>query len=66
MVEEITDQTFSFPSDELSRMLSPKTPKRDIEAAGKLLRLDQYDCITDTQPFQAALDDAVGALAGYP
>ena len=59
MVEEIADQTFSFPPDGLARMLSPKTPKRGIEAAGKLLPLAQYDCLVDGQPFLAALDDVV-------
>ena len=65
METEIANQTYSFPSLELARMLSPKTPKRGVKAAGKLLRLHQYDCVVDELPFQAALDDAVGRLSTF-
>jgi len=53
---------FSFPSLELARALSPKTPKHGTEAAGELLSLYKYDCIVDGQPFQDALDDIVAQL----
>jgi len=65
MMREISNQTFSFPSIELARALSPKTPKRGIEAAGKLLPLDQYDCTVDEQRFRDALDDVVAQLGTF-
>ena len=65
MMKEIVNQTFSFPSDELARMLSPKTPKRGIETAGKLLPLSQYDCIVDGQPFHASLDEVVARFGTF-
>jgi len=65
METEIANQTYSFPSLELARMLSPKTPKYDIEAPGNLLQLHQYDCVVDELPFQTALDDAVRQLRTF-
>ena len=65
MIEEIANQTFSFPSEELARMLSPKKPKHGIETAGKLLSLDQYDCTVDGEPFQAALKDVVARFRTF-
>jgi len=67
MEEEIANQTFSFSSLELARMLSPKEPKPKpgIEAPGELLRLYQYDCIVDSQPFQKALNDVVARLGTF-
>ena len=65
MEKEIADQTFEFPSLELARILSPKTPKHGIDAAGKLLELHQYDCDVDSQPFQDALHDVVARLEPF-
>ena len=65
MEVEIADRTYSFPPLEFARMLSPKTPKRGIEAAGELLRLQQYDCTVDEPHFQTALDDAVKPLRTF-
>ena len=59
---EIANQTFSFPSLELARMLSPKSPKSGVETAGKLVPLHQHDCMVDGQPFQEALNEAVARL----
>jgi len=56
MEDEIAKQTFSPPlPNELAHMLSPKTLKSNVEAAGKLLELDDYPRIMDEPPFQAAL-----------
>ena len=65
MEKEIGEHTFSFPPYNLAQILSPKTPKRGIDATGKLLALDQYDCIVDEQPFQSALDDVVTRLGPF-
>jgi len=65
MEDEIANQTFSFPPNELARMLSPKTPKPDIKAAGELLELDNYLCIVDEPPFLAALDDVVAQFRTF-
>jgi len=62
IVEEIWDQTFSFPSLELARVLSPKCPKPGVEAAGKLVPLSQHDCMVDGRLFKEALDDVVARL----
>jgi hypothetical protein len=62
---EIADQTFHFPSQSLSRMLSPKTPKPHVEGVGGLLRLDDYDCTVDGKPFLTALDDVVMRLKTF-
>ena len=65
MEEKIADQTHWFPSTKLSRVLSPKTPKPGAEAAGELLRLDDYDCVVDNQPFQEALNDVVARIETF-
>jgi len=66
MEDEITNRAFGFPPPpELARMLSPKTPKRGIEVAGELLRLHDYNCIVDRQPFLAALDDVVAQFRTF-
>jgi len=65
MEAEIADQTFSFPSLELARMLSPKSPKPGVETAGELRLLHQYNCTVDKKPFQDALDDAVKQLRTF-
>jgi hypothetical protein len=43
-------------------MLSPKKPKPGVEAAGKLLLLDQYDFAVDKPAIQDALNDVVARL----
>ena len=40
-------------------MLSPKTPKHCLEAAGELLLLGQHGCMVDELAFQDALNDVV-------
>jgi len=59
---ELADHTWQFPSLEVARMLSPKTPKAGVEAAGALLPLDQYDCVADGPVFQDTLNDVVSRL----
>ena len=59
---ELADHTWQFPSLEVARMLSPKTPKAGVAAAGGLLSLDQYDCVADGPVFQDALNDVVTRL----
>jgi len=67
MEEEITNQTFNFPSLGLARVLSPKEPrpKPDIGAPRELFLLHEYDCIVDSQPFQNALNDVVARLGTF-
>jgi len=65
MEKEIWNQTFSFPPKELARMLSPKTPKPDTDAVGKLLQLDNYECTVEGQPFLDALDDVVARIETF-
>ena len=62
MQEEIANQIFSYPSEELARMLSPKKLKPGSETPGNLPRLDQYQCDVDGQPFRDALDTVVTKL----
>lgn len=62
MEKEIWNQTFSFPPQELARMLSPKIPKPDTDTAGKLLQLDDCKCTVDEQPFLHALNDVVARI----
>jgi len=62
MEDEIGDQTFSIPSLELARILSPRTPKPGVEPSKDLLSLDQYNCTVDGQPFQHALDKVASKL----
>ena len=59
---EVENHTWQFPPLDVARMLSPETPKPGLEAAGKLLQLDQYDCTVDGPAFQNALDDVVTRL----
>ena len=54
-----------FPSKELARMLSPKTPRLDADAAGELFQLDHYECTVGTQPFLDALDDVVTRIKAF-
>ena len=61
-VYEIANHTWQFPSFEVARMLSPKTPKAGFEAAKELLPLDQYDCVVDEPAFQNALEEVVARL----
>jgi len=50
------------PPEELARMLSPKTPTPDTDAVGKLLRLNNYECIVEKRPFLDALNDVVARI----
>lgn len=59
---ELANHTWQFSSLEVARMLSPKRPKPGVEAAGEILRLDQYACVVDGLVFQNALDDVVTQL----
>ena len=59
---EIANQTFIFPSLELARMFSPKSPKLGVEATGRLVPLHQHDCMVDGQLFQEALNQVVTRL----
>jgi hypothetical protein len=61
-VYEIANHTWQFPSLEVARMLSPKTPKPGFEAAEELLPLDRYDCVADGPAFQNALEEVVARL----
>jgi hypothetical protein len=47
-------------------MLSPKKPKPDIEAVGKLLLLDEYECVADGLVFQDTLNDVVTRFDNKP
>ena len=62
MEEEIANQTFSYPSDKLARMLSPKKLRPGPETPGNLPCLDQYKCDVDSQPFCDALNIVVTQL----
>lgn len=61
-LRKIADQTFSFPSHEFARMLSPKSPNSGVESAEKLVPLHQHDCMVDGQLFREALNEAVARL----
>ena len=65
MGKEIWNQTFRFPPKELARMLSPKTPRLDTDAVGKLLQSDGYECTVEKQPFLDALDDVVARIETF-
>ena len=56
MQKEIGSQIFHFSSTELSHILSPKKPKPNVDASGKLLRIGDYDCDVDKAIFIRALD----------
>ena len=62
VIRNLGSHTWQFPPLEVARMLSPKKPKPHVEAAGKILLLDQYDCVVDTSAFQNALDYAATHL----
>src|SRR5258708_23606666 len=59
MKDEIGNQVFSFPSVELARILSPKTPKSGVNTSGQLLHINDYDCEVDKERFTSALDTLV-------
>ena len=59
---ELANHTWQFSSLEVARMLSLKRPKPGVEAAGELLRLDQYACVVDGLVFQDTLNDVVTQL----
>ena len=61
-VYEIANHTWQFPSLEVARMLSPKSPKQGLEGAEELLPLDRYDCVVDEPAFQNALEEVVARL----
>ena len=54
---ELADPTWQFPSLEVARMLSPKTPKAGVAAPGGLFSLDQYDCVAYGPLFQDTVND---------
>jgi hypothetical protein len=66
MKDEIGDQTFRFPSNELARILSPKAPKPGITASGKFLRIQHYDCLVDSTEFKSALKVVITRLDPFP
>jgi len=49
---EIGNQTWVFPARELAQIISPKTPKCSVGAAGNLLQLDQYSFAVDDPAFE--------------
>jgi len=59
---ESADHTWQFPPPNITRMLSPKTPKPWLEVSGQLLLLDQHDCMVDDLVLQDALNDVVTQL----
>ena len=65
MQEEIGNQAFTFPSEELARILSPKRLKYSDHSPGELLPLSEYDCTVDEQVFLNALDDVLEQLSPY-
>jgi len=75
MEEAIANQTFSVPSLELARMLSPKEPKPKpkskpkpqpgVKTPSEFLPLHEYDCIVDGEPFQNALNVVVARLGTF-
>jgi hypothetical protein len=62
---KIANQTFSLPPLELSRALSPKTPKPGVGTPEKLLSIDQYHCRVDGKAFDDALRDTVAQLKTF-
>jgi hypothetical protein len=65
MRRKIANQTFSLPPLELSRALSPKTPKPGVGTPEKLLSIDQYHCRVDGKAFDDALRDTVTQLKTF-
>ena len=60
--KELAGHAWQFSSLEIARMLSPKKPKPGVEVVGRLLPLDQYDCVADGLLFQETLDDVITHL----
>ena len=66
MEQEIGDQAFTFPSEELARILSPKRLKRSEYPPEDLLPLSEYDCTVDEPAFKDALEDVLNKLRPFP
>ena len=57
---EIGTQVLSFPSMELSCILSPKTHKSGVKTHGELLHICHFDCQVDKEKFEFALQNLIG------
>jgi hypothetical protein len=66
MMDEIGEQIYRFPSNELARILSPKIPKPGVPTSGHFLRIQDYDCVSDSTEFDIALEVAITGLDPFP
>lgn len=53
------------PPDELSRILSPKTPKKGVKTSGQLLRLNDYNLMVEEPFFNLALNQVATKLEPF-